>query len=113
MNKDNKTLTPMEEEARLRNNAMKRRVARQQSYLDMADLEGLPMPAITGMKARVNKRDNKLKRKGASFDRTWKNETKARAQWARHMEGPCYTRTESADDDLLLRLKKDGFPVAL
>ena len=81
MNKDNKTLTPMEEEARLRNNAMKRRVAR--------------------------------KRKGASFDRTWKNETKARAQWARHMEGPCYTRTESADDDLLLRLKKDGFPVAL
>lgn len=112
MNKKmNKLIT--EEEIRLKNSAEKRRTARQQSYLDLADLEGLPMPAVADMKARVSKRDSKYKRRKASLARTWKNETKARAQWARHMEGPCYTRVGSADEDLLLRLKKDGFPVAL
>ena len=111
MKKMNNLIT--EREIFLKNSAEKSRSARQQSHLDLADLEGLPMPAVADMRARVSKRDSKYKRRKASLARTWKNETKARAQWARHMEGPCYTRAESADEDLLLRLKKDGFPVAL
>ena len=49
MKKMNNLIT--EREIFLKNSAEKRRSARQQSHLDLADLEGLPMPAVADMRA--------------------------------------------------------------
>ena len=45
---------------------------------------------MTRMKSRADRRDNRVKLEGFEPTRSWKDSgTKARAQWARHMDLPC------------------------
>ena len=73
---------------RRRASASKRRAARRQGDLDVIEMESIP--AITRMKSRADRRDNRVKLEGFEPTRSWKDSgTKARAQWARHMDLPC------------------------
>lgn len=73
---------------RRRASASKRRVTRRQGDLDFIEMESIP--AITRMKSRAERRDNRGKTEGFEPTRSWKDTgTKARAQWARHMDLPC------------------------
>lgn len=45
--------------------------------------------------------------------KSWKDQTRARKQWAKHKSGPCrtYRKESEYDDGLFCRLSDEGFPV--
>lgn len=66
--------------------ATKRRISRQQANLDYIEWRDLPMPALTSLKARADKRSGKYKKKTPNLVRPGKEQTKVCAQKLRHAD---------------------------
>jgi len=88
-----------------------RRRAVYRQTLDDIDQENLPMPAITSLKARSQKRDAKFKKKGPAMSQLQKERTKVSLQKMRHMSRSCANHARETDTDFCAS-NQDAFVLA-